>query len=454
VVRCRSSAAPRSRKRSPWCSSSIACSRYSRRSSGSGVSSAARRMSRPPSVSTSANASSLRTRLSKSPQTHWCTGRRSPSIGDRISVVSRSSAAATVIANTGPCLWRTISVEHKQNPPFSVSDYDRRFGLDAMWPLHPSFLHPPRRTAEWLVALVGLALLVAAIAATQSWLDRHFLPSFLMSRHAYVRIETSVRLALAASGIALILGAPRVAALLTPRTFALATAIALALAASEVVLRNIRLHPAEWRTTDEEPLRRNDPRLGWTFVPARTGYSTNGGRTIAYTFDAAGYRVRRADQPVDPERPSLLFVGESVMFGDSLTYDESVPAQVQAVLGTQSVNMAVYGYSTDQMYLKLDAELPRFRRPRAIIALYMTTLFGRNLDDDRPHLGPGLTWLPPKQHARLLILSRLFVPFRRDSTVEKGVVVTREVLGAIVSLARARGATPLIVVPQIGPEDD
>ena len=53
AARVRSSAAPRSRNRSPWCSSSIACSRYSRRSSGSGVTSAARRMSRPPSVSTS-----------------------------------------------------------------------------------------------------------------------------------------------------------------------------------------------------------------------------------------------------------------------------------------------------------------------------------------------------------------------------------------------------------------
>src|SRR5262249_52387586 len=31
---------------------------------------------------------------------------------------------------------------------------------------------------------------------------------------------------------------------------------------------------------------------------------------------------------------------------------------------------------------------------------------------------------------------------------------TREVLGAIAGLARARGATPLIVVPQVGPEDD
>jgi hypothetical protein len=314
-------------------------------------------------------------------------------------------------------------------------------------------LRPPRQTAEWFVVLAGLALVLAAILATQAWLDRHFLPSFLVSRETYVRIETVVRLAVAAAGTSLMLGARRVAATLTARVLGIAAAVVLALGASELVLRNVRLRPTEWRTVDEEPRRQPDPRLGWTFVPSRAGYDTSGGRRIEYAFDAAGYRVPRVDQPVDPERPSILFLGESVMFGDRLTYAESVPAQVEAMLGTQSVNMAVYGYSTDQTYLRLESELPRFRRPTAVVALYMTALFGRNLDDDRPHLGPGLTWLPAVQHGRLKALAHLAVPFRRDSTVEKGIVVTRQVLRSIAGLTRSRGATPLVVVPQIGPED-
>jgi hypothetical protein len=36
--------------------------------------------------------------------------------------------------------------------------------------------------------------------------------------------------------------------------------------------------------------------------------------------------------------------------------------------------------------------------------------------------------------------------------VDRGVAVTRELLRAIVALARAHGATPLIVVPQLGYE--
>src|SRR5215475_831780 len=268
-----------------------------------------------------------------------------------------------------------------------------------------------------------------------------------MTRQTYVRIETSVRLVLAVSGIALMLGVRWAAAKLTTRALAIVAAIALALGASEFVLRTIRPRPTEWRAVNEEPRRQPDPRLGWTFVPSRAGYSLSGDRRIEYVFDAHGYRVRHGEQPVDPERPSILFAGESVMFGDGLTYDESVPAQVEALLGAQSVNMAVYGYSTDQTYMKLEAELPRFRQPLAVVALYMTALFGRNLDDDRPRLGPGLTWLPPVQHPRLTTLARLAVPFRRESTVERGIVVTRETLAAIVAMTRHRGATPLVVVP-------
>ena len=121
-------------------------------------------------------------------------------------------------------------------------------------------------------------------------------------------------------------------------------------------------------------------------------------------------------------------------------------------MGTQSANLAVHGFGSDQAYLRLENELPRFRRPLAVVSLFMTALFGRNLDDDRPHLGPGLVWLPADQRGRLASLATLLVPYRTDETVERGVMVTREVLRATVDLARARGATPLIVVPQFGPE--
>jgi hypothetical protein len=136
------------------------------------------------------------------------------------------------------------------------------------------------------------------------------------------------------------------------------------------------------------------------------------------------------------------------MFGEGLTYEESIPAQVGAMMGVQTANLAVHGYGNDQAYLRMQTELPHFRRPVAVVSLFMTALFGRNLDQDRPHLGPGLVWLPAEQRSRLSSLAKLLVPYRADTTVERGVTVTREVLRATSELARAHGATPLLVVLQ------
>ncbi|MGH3429200.1 MAG: hypothetical protein ACRDQZ_16800, partial [Mycobacteriales bacterium] len=230
-------------------------------------------------------------------------------------------------------------------------------------------------------------------------------------------------------------------------------AAVLALGAGELALRHLDLRPVEWLLPNDEPRRQPDPRLGWIWVPARTGHKSIGGRVIDYVIDPAGYRVSSVDQPVNPERPTILFTGESVMFGEGLTWQESVPGQVGAMMGMQTANLAVHGYGNDQAYLRLQTELPHFRRPVAVVSLFMTALFGRNLDQDRPHLGPGLVWLPAEPRSGIASLAKLLVPYRADATVERGVSVTREVLRATNELARAHGATPLLVVLQFGHEE-
>jgi hypothetical protein len=299
---------------------------------------------------------------------------------------------------------------------------------------------------------------VIAVGANQRWLDRHFLPSFLWPRHWYTLIETSVRIGLGALGAWVVTGARTRAGRFAQHAPALAMniglAIVLALGAAEVALKYVKIQPAEWLFPDEEPRRQPDPRLGWTFVPSRSGHKVMGGRDIAYTFDSHGYRVRALDAPVDLERPTILFTGESVMVGEGLTWDESVPARVAAALGIQTANLAVHGYGSDQAYLRLESELPRFRRPVAIVSLFMTGLFGRNLDHDRPHLEPGLHWQPARPRSRLRSLAQVFVPYRTDSAIEEGLQMTRDVLRATAALAASHGATPLIFVPQFGHDDE
>src|SRR4051812_4192025 len=296
-----------------------------------------------------------------------------------------------------------------------------------------------RRIGEIAAMAIGVVLLVGAMAATERWFDRHFLPSFFLPRRWYVDILTAVRIAMALLGVCLTMivrpHIGRLAATAPGLLVQILIAGALALGAGEFALRHIHWRPAEWLMPDEEPRRQPDARLGWTFVPRRTGRSLIGGRSIEYAFDAAGYRVRRVDEPVDADRQTVVFIGESVMFGEGLTWDESVPAQVGSMMRIQSANLAVHGYSTDQGYLRLEAELPRFHHPVAVVALFMTALFGRNLDDDRPHLGPGLVWLPAAPHGRLASLATLLVPYRTDETVARGVAMTRDVLRAIATLA-------------------
>lgn len=307
------------------------------------------------------------------------------------------------------------------------------------------------------ITVIGAALVWLAIAADQRWLDRHVLPSFFLPRHWYVLLYVVGRWSVVTLGGLVAVAAPRLASRLSRRLLLrmlpLALSALLALGASELVLRQVRLHPGEWLQPEEEPRRQADSRLGWTLVPSRIGRNAVGGRTIEYATDAAAYRVRRIDEPVDPTRPTVVFIGESMMFGEGLAWDESIPAQVGSMLHVQSANLAVHGFSSDQAYLRLERELPHFHQPIAVVSLFMPALFGRDLDDDRPHLGPGLVWQPATQHARLLSLAGLLVPYRRSETVEGGIGITRDVLRATAALAQSRGAAPLTLVPQFGGEE-
>src|SRR5215472_14438627 len=204
----------------------MACARYRRRSRGSGVTSAARRMSRPPSPSTSANASSLRTRRSASLQIHRWSGRR---------------ARSTCPPNESRILT-DVSI-------FSVAVKTGRYVM-----------------AELILGLVGVSLIAAAIAANQRWLDRHFLPSFVVSRAWYLRIEIALRVVIAGVGVTLLLIARRrIARTLVDargQMLRIAIAVALALVAGEAVLRRVNLRPAEWLLPAEEPRRQSDAVLG------------------------------------------------------------------------------------------------------------------------------------------------------------------------------------------------
>ncbi len=309
------------------------------------------------------------------------------------------------------------------------------------------------------IAFVGVGLIVSPLLANQRWLDHHFLPSFYTPRSRYVLIESVVRIFIGAIGalLALVVRRPlgKFIANHPARALQITVAVLLAFPATELVLRmrHRRVLMAEEYPAEVEPSRRRDERFGWVFVPSRTGNQWVGNRKVEYAIDSVGSRARSLDEPADPDRPTIVFTGESIMVGERLSWDDSIPAQTGAMVGLQSANIAVSGYASDQAYLRLQAELPRFRRPVAVVMLFAPLLFDRNLNDDRPHLGPGLVWQPAVQRWRLVTIFRFLMPYRSDEAIDRGVLVTREVLRSTIELARARGALPIIVVPQFTPEE-
>ena len=307
--------------------------------------------------------------------------------------------------------------------------------------------------AEIAVACIGCALIAAALVANQAWFDRHFLPSFWTPRADMVQIEQRMRVGAAIAGavIILLLRKPIARGLAKEPLylFTIALAIGLALGAAEAVLR---ARAAKESPELADPLRHYDSYLGCFVDTSHTRHEMHLGHDYPLVFDPNGYRVADPASVVDFNAPTIVLTGESIIVGLKLKWQDTIAAHISNALELQSANIAIPGLSTDQAYLRLSKELPRFRRPVAVVSLFMPSLFDRNLEDDRPHLGPGLVWLPPVHHWLLSKMVTRVMHYRSDDDVERGIAHTREVLAATVRLARSRGAIPLIVVPEFGPE--
>jgi hypothetical protein len=316
-----------------------------------------------------------------------------------------------------------------------------------------------RLTAETLSATVGALLLLMAVAATQAWMQRHFLPDLLFSLSRQLAVLSTCRLLAALAGLMLLdPGRVRLGRYFerTPvrRFVADAAPILIAAVSALAVTESVLRYVPALSAIDPvgEPLRRRDPVLGWAPVPNHAGRDTVAGRPIVYATDRAGFRVAPGAPPIDPAQPTILFVGESIMLGFGLNAEETIPAQVQAMTGVQSANLAVDGYATDQAYLRLRREWPRFKRPAAVVVLYTPEVFHRMLDVDRPHLDAGLVVRPAADQGRLMKVARWLVPYRTEPQIDHAAAVTREVLQATQRLAAERGAVTLVILPQFKPE--
>jgi len=306
------------------------------------------------------------------------------------------------------------------------------------------------------VAGLGAALLLWSWRAGVGWFERHMLISYCASTPAELRFVSIARASAAIGGaVALLVFAPLLARWGSRRTLGqiavrlvgVLAALAASLPAVELLLR--RQESAARKKLEAlipiMPKLRNDPMVGWALEPSQTREVTIAGRTLTYAVNADGYRTRAATDVPDLSKPTILVSGESFGFGHGIGFDETIGAVLERQTGIQVVNLSVVGYGSDQAYLRLMDQLPRFAHPVAVVVPFLPVQIGRNGKVDRPHLvlrqGDALAPEPTQDRLRL---TRLWTdePYHGDEPLE----TTRAILRATAAAAHARGARPLFVV--------
>jgi hypothetical protein len=312
-----------------------------------------------------------------------------------------------------------------------------------------------RVVAELLVVCLGLGLMAGAWALDVEWLQRHF---GLQAGHEYYL--TDERAILVTVAIALIVAArPKVgrwtervgAAEAVGASLRIGIAFVLAIVASEVGLRILKLPRRYDMAVTSEALGETNVRYGWIFKASKSITIETAGRPIRYDFNAEHDRDRSVDDLPDPARPSLFFVGESITSGHGLEWEESYPAVVGEELGLQVVNLGVEGYASDQAFLRLLDALPRFAHPVAIVTVFLPTMISRLERVDHPRMvfdGVEVKLVPPSFVQNL----RLTQAFREsfDFHAEWAIQTTAEVFRRTARLAEERGARAIFVTPYLG----
>lgn len=327
--------------------------------------------------------------------------------------------------------------------------------------------------------IFALALIFFAERADLAWFERHFMHSYLVPREHYAYKVALVRIGCAAVGLLLLVRGRTLVVERLQRWFAgwsarltagerlaavgrVALVLLVVTCLFEGVLRHTERRLERMRQTNpplELRLGGAHPRYGWLPTPSQRTIARLADRDIEYSFNAQSVRVRNVEDVLDPARPTVLFTGESIGIGHGLQYAETYAALVGEQLGLQVVNLSVGGYACDQAYLRLADELPRYARPVAVVTLFLPALLDRTMRDYRPHLvldrEGALALLPPAHgffaELRLRKFLRNVIPYHSAAQNRAMLELVGALFAETAQKARQRGATPLFLIPSLGP---
>jgi hypothetical protein len=138
------------------------------------------------------------------------------------------------------------------------------------------------------------------------------------------------------------------------------------LAAIEVILRVADLCILREGASERSLTYRYDAELGWAPIPDSSSMVTTA-RTIHAEHNSLGFRdieFRRDD------RPTMLFVGDSFVWGVDAEADERFTDLLRSRLSTlTTVNAGLSGYGTDQEYLLLQRIWPTIQ-PAVVVLIF------------------------------------------------------------------------------------
>lgn len=125
-----------------------------------------------------------------------------------------------------------------------------------------------------------------------------------------------------------------------------------------------------------------DSQTGWSYKPKISYYEKADG--YEYHFDEDGIRVRTPNSKVNFEKPRIVFIGDSVTFGEELNYNDTFPSQINHLLGDkfEIINLGVQGYGTDQAMLRLKEHIKGLN-PEYVVYTFIPDDKNRNVNYDR-----------------------------------------------------------------------
>jgi hypothetical protein len=174
---------------------------------------------------------------------------------------------------------------------------------------------------------------------------------------------------------------------------AMSLSIILCVAAMELALRlfrdplRITWEPADHRRAQYDPI------LGWTYIPNQSvmQHFVKNQPPVPVHTNEQGIRVPTPDARLDPNRPTVIFVGGSYTMGYGLSFDETFVGQLAAYpnFPYQVVNLGVEAYGTDQAWLRLKRYMDKFNTI-AVIYTFLPAHVNRNMNYDRRVLMPGV----------------------------------------------------------------